>query len=478
MLKNIGDMKISVKIIFILLICVSYNSCNSIQKNNVQKEVKPNILFILVDDLGWSDTSFMGNPVYETPNLDKLATEGVLFKDAYAPAANCAPSRASILSGKNTPEHGIYTVGSSKRGKSKDRKLIPIENKRVLDDSFLTIAEALKQNGYTSASIGKWHLGKDPRTQGFDINIGGTKAGHPKSYFSPYKNKALKDGKKGEYLTDRLTNEAISFIEKNKEKPFFLYLPYFTVHTPLQGKEELISKYETKINNDKRFNSKYGAMVESLDKNVGRLLHTLKELNIDKNTLVVFLSDNGGLASISSQFPLRAGKGSYYEGGIRVPCIIKWPNKIKGNRKTNIPITGMDIFPTLIDAVNDKKKYDLDGISLLPFLKNNQKIEERALFWHFPIYLEKVNSLKDQARDTLFRTRPGSVVRKGKWKLHQYFENNEFELYNLENDIQEQTDLSKQYPEKVKELLQDLNIFRKDKNAPIPVEINEEFIGE
>lgn len=469
-------MRIFMKIIFILVISSSYITCNSIQKNNVQKTEKPNILFILVDDLGWSDTSFMGNPVYETPNLNKLATEGVVFTNAYAPAANCAPSRACIISGKNTPDHGIYTVGSSKRGKSKDRKLIPTENKTILNDSFLTVAEALKKNGYVSASMGKWHLGKDPKTQGFDLNIAGTHAGHPKSYFSPYKNTALEDGEEGEYLTDRLTNEAINFITKNKKQPFFLYLPYFTVHTPLQGKEELIAKYETKINKDKRFNARYGAMVESMDENVGRLLNTLKELKIDKNTMVVFLSDNGGLARVSSQFPLRAGKGSYYEGGIRVPCIIKWPNKIKEHRKTDIPITGMDIFPTLMDAVHDKSDYNLDGISLLPFLEHNQKIEERALFWHFPIYLEKVDPLKDEARDTLFRTRPGSVVRKGKWKLHEYFENNEFELYNLETDIKERVDLSKENPEKVKELVKDLKTFRKYKNAPVPVEKNEEFV--
>ncbi len=471
-------MRISVKIIFIMLISSSYIGCDLIQKNNAQKPAKPNILFILVDDLGWSDPSFMGNPVYETPNLDRLATEGVQFSNAYAPAANCAPSRACILSGRNTPEHGIYTVGSSKRGKSKDRKLIPTENRTVLHDSIFTLAEALKRNGYVSASIGKWHLGKDPQTQGFDVNIGGTRAGHPKSYFSPYKNSTLKDGEDGEYLTDRLTNEAIGFINKNKTKPFFLYLPYFTVHTPLQGKEELITKYETKINKDKRFNAKYGAMVESMDKNVGRLLNTLKELKIEKNTIVIFLSDNGGLAHVSSQFPLRAGKGSYYEGGIRVPCIVKWPDKIKEYRKTDVPITGMDIFPTLMDVVNDKNKYNLDGISLLPFLVGNQEIEERALVWHFPIYLEGVDPIKDEARDTLFRTRPGSVIRKGKWKLHEYFENNEFELYNLETDLQEQTDLSKKHPEKVLELIKDLETFRKNKNAPIPVEINEDYTVE
>ena len=299
------------------------SSCSSYRKTGNINTDKPNIVFILVDDLGWSDVGFLGNSIYETPSLDRLASEGVIFTNAYAPAANCAPSRACILTGMNTPRHGIYTVGSSERGKSKNRKLIPIENTTTLDEGFVTIAEALKTQGYYSATMGKWHMGKDPTTQGFNVNIGGTHAGHPKSYFSPYKNKNLTDGKDGEYLTDRLTNEAIHFIEENKDRPFFLYLPYFTVHTPLQGKTHLVKKYELKIKGDERFNTKFGAMIESMDENVGRLLEKLDALMLSENTLLVFFSDNGGLARVSSQFPLRAGKGSYYEGGIRVPCIFK-----------------------------------------------------------------------------------------------------------------------------------------------------------
>jgi len=464
----------SVRVLIVLFISTSFCACFS-TKNKTEKTNKPNIVFILVDDLGWSDTGYMGNLVYETPNLDKLSYEGVVFTNAYAPASNCAPSRACMMSGKNTPRHGIYTVATSERGKSKDRKLIPTKNKVTLAEHFITLAEALKKNGYKSASIGKWHIGDDPRTQGFDINIGGSHSGHPRSYFSPYKNKNLKDGKKGEYLTDRLTNEAINFMSDNKDKPFFLYLPYFTVHTPLQGKEKLVEKYKSKINGDERFNAAYGAMIENMDGNVGRLLGALDELKIKENTIVIFFSDNGGLASVSSQFPLRAGKGSYYEGGIRVPCIIRWPSKIKEFKKTDTPITGMDIFPTLMDVVNDKSDYGLDGVSLLPLLTENKNIDERALFWHFPVYLEGVNPKKDEARDPLFRTRPGSVMRKGKWKLHEYFEDGGIELYNLETDIGERKDLSKEFPEKVKELYSELNSWRIETNAPVPHELNPEY---
>lgn len=472
-------MKSNLLLALLAITCFSLIGCHSSIKTKKISDTteKPNIVFILIDDLGWSDTSLMGNPVYETPNLVKLSNEGITFSNAYASAANCAPSRASIMTGKNTTVHGIYTVGSSERGKSKNRKLIPTKNTETLADNFFTLAEALKESGYKSASIGKWHLGENPQSQGFDVNIGGTHAGHPKSYFSPYKNKAMADGYKGEYLTDRLTDEAISFIQDNKETPFFLYLPYFTVHTPLQGKQKLIDKYQSKIQGDTRFNAKYGAMVESMDQNVGKLLNTLEALKLSDNTLVIFYSDNGGLASVSSQYPLRAGKGSYYEGGIRVPCIIRWPKKIEEARKSDVPITGLDIFPTLMDVVNNQTDYGFEGASLVPLLTKNEALKERTLVWHFPIYLQAVNPKKDDARDPSFRTRPGSIIRKGNWKLHEYFENGDIELYNLDTDIGERVNVSAKYPEKVKELYNDLKLWRKNNNAPIPKDLNPHYIS-
>ncbi|WP_242202129.1 sulfatase [Aestuariivivens insulae] len=461
-------------ILLVLVIVWAMVSCQN-DKKKAEEGSKPNILFILVDDLGWADVGFMGNPVYETPNLDKFSMESVVFSNAYAPAANCAPSRACILTGKNTPRHGIYTVGSSERGKSENRKLVPTVNNETLAERFVTIAEALKPHGYTTGTIGKWHLSDEPLTQGFDINIAGSHAGHPKSYFSPYKNKALKDGEQGEYLTDRLTNEAIDFISTNKNKPFFLYLPYFTVHTPLQGKKDLTEKYKTIIKGDERFNAKFGAMVENMDTNVGKILNTLQMLNIAESTIVILMSDNGGLASVSSQFPLRGGKGSYYEGGIRVPLAIRWPEGIKHIRKEEVPVTGLDIFPTLMDAIQDGQDYNLDGNSILPLLTNDKPLEERALFWHFPIYLEASNSKKEEARDALFRTRPGSVIRKGKWKLHEYFEDGCLELYDLDIDIKEQNDLSQDYPKIVEELYTELQAWRIKTNAPIPKTLNPDY---
>ncbi|GAA3561835.1 sulfatase [Snuella lapsa] len=447
-------------------------SCYSTDKSNEEVHRKPNVVLILVDDLGWADVGFMGNPVYETPNLDKLSNESLVFNNAYAPAANCAPSRACIITGKQTPSHGIFTVGSSERGNVNDRKLIPVPNTTTLDSSFITIAEALKQKEYVSASVGKWHLGEDPQSQGFDYNIAGSHEGHPKSYFSPYKNEHLEDGEKGEYLTDRLTNEAIHFMESQKEHPFFLYLPYYTVHTPLQGKADIVEKYRKKINGDSRFNATYGAMVESMDSNVGRLLSTIETLGLSDNTIVIFTSDNGGLASVSSQFPLRGGKGSYYEGGIRVPLLIKWPEKIKTFRKVETPVSGLDIFPTLLDIVNDTTSHKTDGVSLLPILEGKKSTPERALVWHFPIYLQSVNPLKEEARDSLFRTRPGSVIRKGKWKLHEYFEEGDLELYDLEKDLREQKNVYTDHPEIAEALYRELQQWRRDHNAPMPKKKN------
>jgi len=226
---------------------------------------RPNIVFIFIDDMGWRDVGFMGSQYYETPNIDKLAGQGMVFTNAYSNGPNCAPARACLLSGQYSPRHGVYTVGSSSRGKSKLRKLIPIENTTVLDSNIVTIAEAVKPAGYISASIGKWHLGNDPELgpvgQGFDVNVGGYSAGHPvKGYFVPYNNPELPDGPEGEYLTDRLTDEALNFIVTNKNRQFFLYLPHYAVHTPLQAKEELIEKYKEKLGSNGQNNAKYAAM--------------------------------------------------------------------------------------------------------------------------------------------------------------------------------------------------------------------------
>ncbi len=442
---------------------------------------KPNILFILIDDLGWKDLGYMGSCFYETPHINQLANNGIIFTNAYAPAANCAPSRACIMSGKYPSRHGIYTVGSSERGRAEDRKLIPVINTTTLADSIVTIAETLKSGGYRTAHIGKWHLGEDPCNQGFDLNIAGSHEGHPKSYFSPYRNLKLEDGPEGEYLTDRLTDEAIHFMSENSPdktgKPFFLYLSYFTVHTPLQGKEKLIEKYKLKRGCEGQNHAVYAAMVESADQNVGRLIEALTEIGLRENTLVIFFSDNGGIVKFSSQHPLRAGKGSYYEGGIREPLLISWPAKLPMGKIIDTSVSGIDFYPTMLDAagLDTNPKLVLDGESLLSLITKRKKLKRKALFWHFPIYLEAYDPDKDQSRDSLFRTRPGSAIRKGNWKLHEYFEDGGMELYNLESDPGESDNLVDKKPHKTKQLYRLLEQWRENTNAPVPKDLNPKY---
>ena len=452
-----------------LSLCVA-----SLQRCASNSLLKPNILYINIDDLGWKDLGFMGNPYYETPHIDNLAGQGLVFTNAYAPSANCAPSRASCLTGLYAPRHGIYTVNNSDRGDIRTRRLIPIENKTVLHDSFKTIAEALRQNGYKTAHIGKWHLGDSPRSQGFDVNIAGNTFGHPPSYFSPYKNPDLEDGPEGEYLTDRLTAEAIRFIQDNRSRPFFLHMSYYAVHSPLQPKPEKRDKYLHKQAAGGWSNARYAAMVDSMDENVGRLLQTLKDLGLSNNTVVLFTSDNGGVFRFTSSAPLRAGKGAYYEGGIRVPLIVRWPGKIEPGTECGTPVSGIDFYPTFLEVTRtpNPEGVILDGVNLVPLLTKAGPTEERPLFWHFPIYLEGGNR---ETRDPVFRTRPGSVVRMGDWKLHAYYEDGGLELYNLSEDIGETKNLIEIYPEKAKELYERLTSWRMNLKAPMPTELNPEY---
>jgi len=465
---------------FLLVLAVTCEV--SFAKDQQDPPVPPNILFILIDDLGWKDVGYMGSCFYETPHIDQLANDGVVFTNAYAPAANCAPSRACIMSGQYPSRHGIYTVGSSERGRAEDRKLIPIPNTTTLADSIVTLAETFQKAGYQTAHIGKWHLGEDPCQQGFNLNIAGSHEGHPKSYFSPYRNPKLVDGPEGEYLTDRLTSEAIHFMKENAPdktgKPFFLYLPYFTVHTPLQGKEALIEKYNQKEGCEGQNHAVYAAMVESADLNIGRLMEALDKYGLRENTLVIFFSDNGGIARFSSQQPLRAGKGSYYEGGIREPLIVSWPSQFSAGRTIDVPVSGIDFYPTLMDAAGIKKEQEhtLDGESLLSLISEGKKLERNDLYWHFPIYLEAYAPQKDQSRDLLFRTRPGSAMRQGKWKLHEYFEEGELELYNLELDPGESQNLLDKKPGKAKQLHRLLKQWREQTKSPVPTEWNPQYV--
>lgn len=441
----------------------------------------PNVLFIIIDDLGWKDVGFNGGSFIKTPNVDKLSQQGIIFTNSYAGAANCAPSRANLLTGLNTPRHKIYTVANSDRGDSRNRKIIPVANTETLDDGFFTMAEMFKVAGYTTAAFGKWHLSEDPTSHGFDTNLACEHIGGPNSktgngYFSPYGLQNMKDGPEGEHLTDRLTQEAIKFIKSNRNAPFFAYLSYYAVHTPIQPKNEFKRKYDDRHRENLRgINTGYAAMVENTDANIGQLMETLDTLNLTEETIVVFTSDNGGIASLSSQLPLRGGKGSYYEGGIRVPTIIRWPEQVQPKTVTNQPITHLDFYPTFKEILNiDLEKVLFDGTSILPILNGND-LEQRPLYWHFPIYLESFAGRKDDARDLLFRTRPGAIIRYGDWKLHQYFEDGDLELYNLQTDIGERNNLAQSHPDKVKELLLLLTQWQRRTDAPIPTKRNPEY---
>ena len=455
------------KLSFLLLLML-LNSCN---KESLEK---PNIVLIVADDLGWSDLSYMGSEYYETPNIDKLSKSGMTFYNGYASSANCAPSRATMLSGKYHTEHGIYTVRNSDRGSRKTRKIIPIETKTTLDLDFFVIPEMLKEMGYINGHFGKWHLGDvgfHPEQSGFDVNIGGNKHGGPGGYFAPYPNPELENEPKGEYLTDRIGDEVVKFIDINKENNFFAYVPFFSVHTPIQSKPDYQKKYSNKDSNEFHNRADYAGMIQSLDENIGKILDKIDALNLSENTLIIFTSDNGGIRAISNQYPLRAGKGSYYEGGIKVPMIFSWTGKIEAKTESYERVSNLDFYPTIKKLVGYNESIDLDGEDLTPIFKG-EKLKKRELYFHFPVYLEPYRVQLDSGTDPLFRTRPGTVIIKDNWKLHHYYEDNKYELYDLEKDVSESQNLSEIKKEKKNELLIDLNNWRKTNNAPIPSRLN------
>lgn len=430
---------------------------------------KPNFVFILIDDLGWADLACYGSTFYETPNIDNLAREGMRFTDAYAACPVCSPTRASIMTGKYPAR--LHLTDWIKGHAAPNAKLRVPDWTMYLKHSEVTIAEALKSAGYVSASVGKWHLGDDasyyPDKQGFDINIGGYWAGQPPTYFSPYKREGavnnsiptLEDGEDGEYLTDRLTDEALSFMEDNKDKPFFLYLSHYAVHTPIEGKKEKAARYEAKIQpGQKQKNPVYAAMIESVDESVGRVIDKLEDLGIDDNTIVIFMSDNGGLSgigdwlNITSNAPLREGKGTAYEGGVREPMIVRWPGVVTPGSVCGEPVTSIDFYPTMLEmaGIDADPGHIVDGLSLVPLLKQAGSLNREALFWHYPHY---------------HITTPFGSVRKGDYKLIEYFEDGRLELYNHKEDIGEQHDLAGEMPEKAEELKKTLYEWRTSVNA-------------
>jgi arylsulfatase A-like enzyme len=417
--------------------------------------------------MGWKDPGCYGASFFETPNIDRLAAQGMRFTDAYAACAVCTPTRAKYparlhMDGHIRPDLKPYPQGSG--------KLINPQFKQWLEPSEETIAEALKTGGYTSASIGKWHLGEQsgpqyrPQNQGFSRVVLSQHHGDMK-YFYPFVNREKwpyagpLPGKPGDYLPDRLTDEAVQFIEDCRDRPFFLYLSHWSVHGPFKAKKDKIGKYEAKkiAQGEEHINPVYAAMVESVDESVGRVMKKLEETGLADRTVVIFMSDNGGVRKVTSMSPLRGQKSLYYEGGIRVPLIIKAPGLTRPGSLCREPVISTDFYPTMLEIAGLplKPEQHRDGVSLLPLLKGADSLGRDAIYWHFPLY---------QARGCT----PCSAVRAGDYKLIEFFEDNHVELYNLKNDIGEKKDLSKTNPHKAKELREMLHRWREDVNAQIP----------
>ncbi len=460
---------------------VTLYGCSGQQQKTAKPGKRPNVVLILVDDLGWIDTECYGSKFYETPNIDKLAAQGMRFTDGYAACAVCSPTRAAVMTGRYPARLGVTDwirarfqggkIPDDKRNPTeyvggRNRKLLCPPNALWMELEEITIAEALKPAGYTSCHIGKWHLGADdwyPDRQGFDFNIGGCDHGQPPSYFDPYSRKGqgsiptLAPRKEDEYLTDREADEAVGFIRQHKDRPFFLYMAHYAVHTPIQGKKDLIEKYKAKTPTDQK-NPTYAAMVESVDDAVGRIMDVLDELGLCDNTLVIFTSDNGGLLGPTNNKPLRSGKGFPYEGGIREPVIVRWPKAVKAGTISHEPVTSVDYLPTVCEAagVSPPSDRDIDGVSLLGHLKSGgrSKLDREAIYWHFPHYRGSVV--------------PYSIIRAGDWKLIKRYEGRTFELFNLKDDLSETAELSEKMPEKVRELDSRLTSWLQESGAKMP----------
>ncbi|MCC9600627.1 sulfatase [Stieleria sp. JC731] len=444
---------------------------------------RPNVLFIFLDDFGWRDAGFMGSDFYETPNLDSLAAKGMVFTNAYAGAANCAPSRACLLSGQYTPRHEIYNVGTSRRGKKKHGRLMHIPGTDTLRTDIKTWAHCVREAGYRTGTIGKWHLSDDPLPYGFDFNFAGTHGGSPpQGYFPPHgKIKELQDAPKDEYLTNRLTDEAIKFVSQDSEQPWFLYLTHFAVHTPLQGEPELVKKYEAKPKGKLHDHAVMAAMIESVDRGVGRLIKAIDDLGQSDNTVIVFTSDNGGYGPATSMAPLKGYKGTYYEGGIREPMFVVWPGVTEPGSTCDVPVINVDLYPTFCEITNaEPPDQVMDGWSLKPLLSGEltsdgvHGFNHRSLFWHFPAYLQSYSRFDGQ-RDLLYRSRPCGIIRMGKWKLHEYFEDGALELYDLEADPGESVNLAMQNAEVCERLHNELKRWREQTHAAVPTEANPNF---
>ncbi|MGB1707866.1 MAG: sulfatase [Rubripirellula sp.] len=461
--------------LIVLFLCTAFVEVHAEEKPSAEQGNETsgtNVVLILIDDLGWSDLGCYGSTYYRTPNIDALASGGVRFTDGYAACNVCSPTRAAILSGKYPARllltqwlpSGRWSATRNRMREARYLSNLPLEE--------ITVAEAMREAGYRTAFMGKWHLGTEtyyyPEHQGFDLNVAGRDYGAPGSYFYPFEGKwripttgqVLQkknplEGKAGDYLVDRLAEEAEKFIVSSKDVPFFLMLSHYAVHSPLQGKPAKVDEYEKTPSGQRQGKPHYAAMVESVDESVGRVMRTLRRLNLDKDTLVIFTSDNGGFAKATDNSPLRANKGSNYEGGIRVPVLMHWPGRIAAGTICKEPVISNDFYPTILDAIGVAPKpfQHVDGMSLMPLLAADGSFQRDALYWHYPHYNQHPQSF------------PSGVIRQGDWKLIENFETGELELFNLATDMGESENVARQNPDLTAELLAKLKRWRSSVNA-------------
>ncbi|MEM6842323.1 MAG: sulfatase [Bacteroidota bacterium] len=456
----------------LFLLAATFGLASCLSPNEMPEEPQKlsyNVVIFLIDDLGWTDLGCYGSDLYETPNIDRLAEEGVKFTNAYSACTVCSPTRAAIMTGKYPARMNITDWIAGHRNKY--GKLMPPDWTKYLPNDEITLGEIAQAAGYVTASVGKWHLGDSvvyyPQYQGFDRNVAGYYRGQPPSYFYPYVRGQdtlpyLEGGEDGEYLTDRLTDEAFRFINDHADQPFLLYFPHYAVHTPIQGKDSLTVHYQAKVTDSlQHTNAEYAAMIHSTDESVGRIMQLLDSLEISDQTLVIFTSDNGGLElrGITQNDPLRAGKGSAYEGGVRVPMIIRWPKAEHSSKTIDEPVITMDVFATVANVLGTggAKDYHQDGVNLLSLLEQETEVLNReALYWHYPHYHPGGAS-------------PYSAIRQGNYKLIEFWEDSHLELYNLEDDIGETNNLISEVPEVANDLYNQLETWRKEVSAQEPL---------
>lgn len=449
---------------------------------------KPNIIFIMADDLGWRDVVYAGAEYFETPNIDRLASEGMVHHAAYSGGPNCAPTRACIISGAYTPRHTIYQPSGRSKGQIKNMKfLVPAvsqKNKKLaakaaeefkistrLDPKFVCIAEVLKTAGYTTARLGKWHLGED--VQGFDLSDPNGLNGKGDNFYGDID------------VAEQLTDRALKFIEDKKEGPFFLYLTHWDVHGPIRAREKVVAKYRSKLEEipegqRRNFDPTYAGMIQAVDTSVGRVVAKVDELGLAENTLIVFTSDNGGITRWSQLDPLRGVKGSLYEGGVRIPCVMRWKGKIEMGSSCSTPITSVDYLPTFASLAKAElpKDQTYDGVDVSPLMTGGA-IPDRAIFWHYPLYLDGKGLEVEMGDGSTYSWRgfPSTSMRRGNYKMIEFHETDTVALYDLSKDPGEYMDVSAELPEVTKKLRAELDAWQESTQAPIPSTLNPEFVG-